>query len=68
MAIKVISKDGRFGIRVRDDCKSFDPEEFYKIHKGDDKIDNFGIRLVFSLAEDVSYMNTLNLNNLLVKL
>ena len=68
MAIKVIFKDGRFGIRVRDDCKSFDPEEFYKIHKGDDKIDNFGIRLVFSLAEDVSYMNTLNLNNLLVKL
>lgn len=68
MAIKVIYKDGRFGIRVRDDCKSFNPEDFYRIHKGDDKIENFGIRLVFNLAEDVSYINTLNLNNLLVKL
>ena len=68
MAIKVISRDGRFGIRVRDDCRSFNPEDFYEIHKDDDKMNNFGIRLVFNLAEDVSYMNTLSLNNLLVKL
>jgi len=54
-------------LRFRDDGIQFDPAEYYCIHKGEDKTKNFGIRMVFDMNPEVTYLNTMNLNNLLVK-
>lgn len=68
LAIKIISRAEGFILRFRDDGVQFDPSEYYRIHKGENPIENFGIRMVFSMNPEVTYLNTMNLNNLIIKL
>ncbi|MBQ6975449.1 MAG: polysaccharide biosynthesis C-terminal domain-containing protein [Selenomonadaceae bacterium] len=66
--IKIMHGAEGFMLRFRDDGIHFDPAEYYKIHKGENPTENFGIRMVFNMNPEVTYLNTMNLNNLLVKL
>ena len=66
--VRVIRTDAGFMIRMRDDCKSFDPKKWYEIHNPVDITRNIGIRLVFAIAKDVQYVNTMQLNNLVIEL
>ena len=68
LTIKIMCNSGEFILRFRDDGVQFDPTEYYKIHKGENPAENFGIRMVFSMNPEVTYLNTMNLNNLIVKL
>ncbi|MEE3466977.1 MAG: MATE family efflux transporter [Eubacterium sp.] len=65
--VRVIRKEDGFTIRMRDDCKAFDPKEWYEIHHPEDVTKNIGIRLVMKLAQDVQYVNTMQLNNLIIE-
>ncbi len=65
--VRVICKNGGFMIRMRDDCKAFDPKEWYDIHNPEDVTKNIGIRLVMKMAGDVQYVNTMQLNNLIIE-
>ena len=66
--IKVMKNSEDFILRFRDDGKQFDPTEYYRIQESKKPYDNFGIHLVMETAKDVTYINTMNLNNLLVKM
>lgn len=68
LTIKIMRNAEGFILRFRDNGVHFDPAEYYKIHKGENPVENFGIRMVFSMASEVTYLNTMNLNNLIVKL
>ena len=63
-----INKGKSLTLRVRDDCASFDPMEWLKIHQGDDKLKNIGIRIICSLAAESRYSRTLGLNYLFLRL
>lgn len=65
--IRVVKKEDEFWIRMRDDCKAFDPKSWYSIHKPVDITKNIGIRMVMKMAKDFQYVNTMQLNNLLIK-
>ena len=65
--IRVIRQGEGFLIRMRDDCKAFDPKEWYEIHHPVDVTQNIGIRMVMKLAKDVQYVNTMSLNNLVIE-
>lgn len=67
LTIKIMYGAEGFILRFRDNGVLFDPSEYYKIHKGENPIENFGIRMVFGMASEVTYLNTMNLNNLIVK-
>lgn|GEM_PF-4242423 len=67
LMIKVMFSDGEFVLRIRDDGAQFDPQEYYRHHKEENPDENLGIRIVFGMATEVTYLNTMNLNNLLVK-
>lgn len=66
--IRVMKLDDGWKIRFRDNCKLFDPTEWIKLHKSDDHAANIGIRMVCGMAKDVSYLSTMELNNLTIKL
>ena len=66
--IRVLVKDEQVIIRMRDDCRSFDPKKWEEIHNPDDPTAHIGIRLVRKIATEFDYVNVLKLNNLLIKI
>ena len=61
-------KEETWSIRIRDDCKPFDPKKWLEIHRDDDQTANIGIRSICAIAKDVRYSRTLGLNYLLIRL
>ena len=66
--VRVIVNDSQIIIRIRDDCRSFDPKKWAEIHNPDDPTAHIGIRLVKKFSTEFNYVNVLKLNNLIVKL
>ena len=66
--IRVILRDGDVLLRLRDDCAKFDLKEKVRSWTLDPEHpeENVGIRLVLALSKDVTYTNTMNMNNLLI--
>ena len=51
-------------LRFRDNCMGFNPVRYLETHE-DDKA-HYGIRMIRSLASDISYSNALGLNNMVI--
>jgi anti-sigma regulatory factor (Ser/Thr protein kinase) len=66
--IRVIHKGDEIILRLRDNCKAFDPATREKVMEADDMGRNVGIRLVYRIAKDVSYQNLLGLNVLTIRM
>ena len=54
-------------LRLRDDCRRFDLVERYNIIRPQDPTKNIELRIIFGIADDVSYSSALNMNNVCVK-
>ena len=65
--IRVVHKEDRVILRLKDDCVPFDPMERQGLEDPEDVMKNIGIRMVLKTAEDVSYQNILGLNVLTKK-
>ncbi|WP_408071817.1 MATE family efflux transporter [Butyrivibrio sp. JL13D10] len=68
LEIRLVHMDNDWILRLRDNCKAFDPTEWIKLHENDDPTSNIGIRMVCGMAKDVGYVNTLDLNILTLKI
>ena len=68
--IRMVVKDEEIILRIRDDCKAFNPIERYKMKtKNDnDPTKNIGIRMVMGMCNSVNYICTFNTNNLIMKI
>lgn len=64
--IRVIKLENGWTLRIRDNCKKFDPTEWIKLHDTEDRTKNIGIRMVCGMAKDVQYLSTMDLNNLTI--
>ena len=64
--VRVIKRDDGWTLRMRDDCRKFDPTEWIKLHQTDDPTKNIGIRMVCGMAKDVNYLSTMELNNITI--
>ncbi len=53
-------------IRIRDNCRSFDPTKYLELHQNDenDPTTHIGLKMVMKLVKEANYVNTLGLNNL----
>ena len=65
--VRIVHKDDRVILRLRDDCVPFDPGERQYQGEGDDILKNIGIRMIFGIADDIQYQNILGLNVLTVR-
>lgn len=66
--VRVIIKGKQVIIRMRDDCRPFDPKKQAELHNPEDPTTHIGIRLVKSMATEFDYVNALKLNNLIIKI
>ena len=64
--IRVVISSGGVVLRIKDDCIPFDPKERHEMTVSDDPTANIGIRLMYSLADEVEYQNLLGLNVLTI--
>lgn len=55
-------------VRMRDDCKRFNPIKFLHMNESDDKESYLGIKLVNNMSKNVDYHYTLGLNNITVEI
>ena len=60
--IRVVHKDDKVILRIKDDCRPFDPATRKEITDPEDITKNIGIRMIYKLAEDIEYKNMLGLN------
>ena len=69
LSARIVHKENELIIRIRDDCKSFDPRKKYEqIYANDDPGSNYGIRMIMAEAGEVRYTSMFNLNNLLIRI
>ncbi len=66
--IRVAHKDGELVMRMRDNCRAFDPSEYVRLMEPGEYGRNIGIRLVYMVAKNVSYQNLLGMNVLTIRL
>ena len=66
--LRIVYKDQDLILRIKDDCVPFDPSERRKIVDPEDRTKNIGIRMVFSLTQDIQYQNILGMNALTIRL
>ena len=59
---------GKWILRFRDDCDSFDPVAYLKSFDGENPESRFGLRLALSLADESTYIRSMNINNLRIQL
>lgn len=66
--IRVIHREEDVILRLRDDCRPFDPSKRDLLLEPEDKAHNIGIRMVYRIAKEVEYKNLLGCNALTVKI
>ncbi len=66
--VRIVQKDDRLILRIRDDCVPFDPGSLRKMMDPEDITRNIGIRIVTAMASDVTYQSVLGLNVLIINI
>jgi anti-sigma regulatory factor (Ser/Thr protein kinase) len=66
--LRFVYHNGSGVIRLRDDGKPFDPVHWLDKNSGEDPASGLGIRVVTGLAQNVSYMASMEMNNLVITL
>ena len=66
--IRILIKGEEITLRIRDDCRPFNPKKWYEIYNPEDVTKHIGIRLVAKMAKEIKYVNVMNLNNLIIKI
>lgn len=66
--VRVVYRDGGLILRIKDNCVAFDPAARRDIIDPEDVTRNIGIRIVFDMAESVTYQSVLGLNVLTIRL
>ena len=63
--VRIVSSENLI-IRIRDDCKEFDPEKYIAQFHSDDPAKNVGLKILVGMAKKISYQNNAGINTLLV--
>ena len=66
--VRVVYRNGGLILRIKDTCQQFDPATRREITEPDDPFRNIGIRMVYDMAESVTYQSVLGLNVLTITL
>ena len=66
--VRVVHKEGKVILRVKDDCVPFDPQERRKLADPEDLTRNIGLRMIFGMAEEIDYQSILGMNVLTIRI
>ncbi len=66
VAIRIYKDDDSLILRTKDNCRAFTAQEQKTMYDKSTSGEYLGISMVFGLAKDVKYINTMNINNFIV--
>jgi Na+-driven multidrug efflux pump len=66
--VRLVCEDTGWMLRIRDNCKPFDPVEWFKLNKPEDITSHIGIRMIVKMAEDIKYLSVLHMNSLILNI
>ncbi len=66
--VRVVNKPEGLRLRIKDDCKAFNPREKLELIDPSDVTHNIGLRMVQHLSREMSYQNVFGLNVLTIDL
>ena len=66
MDVRVVSTKNGVLLRIKDNCKAFNPVEMNQIFNPENPFKNIGIRMISKIADEFSYQNTFGLNVLTI--
>ena len=66
--VSITAEGDDLKLRFCDNGRLFDLKQWFELFHSDDLASHIGIRMLFGLANDISYMNTMNTNNVIIKL
>ena len=64
---RVVCKDGKIMLRLKDDCVRFDPMERAEQHTGD-PLSNIGLKMVTGISDEMVYQHMMGLNVLTIRI
>lgn len=64
--IRLMYKEGKVILKIRDDCQQFDPKSRMEQYFPEDPLKNIGIRMIGKLASNIDYKNNIGLNILTI--
>lgn len=65
--IRIVSKSEELTVRIRDNCREFDPRKRAETYDADHPEKNIGIRLSVKAARQIDYYNNAGVNTLIMK-
>ena len=66
--IRVVHSENEIILRIRDNCKAFNPTKYAETMEMDELGKNVGIHMVLKMASHISYQNLLGMNVLTMRL
>lgn len=66
--VRVIYKENSLLIRIKDDCKMFNPKAMQQMMEPEDVTKNIGIRMISKMAHSLDYINSFGLNVLTLEI
>lgn len=66
--IRVYKDENDFIVRTKDNCKPFNANEQKKMYDEVVNGDYMGIQMIYKIAKDVKYINSMNINNFIITL
>ena len=66
--VRIVIKDNGVLLRIKDDCRPFNPREMADLLTDEDPAKNIGLRMVMRLSNEMTYQNLMGLNVLTVRL
>lgn len=64
----IIEKNNDITMRIRDDCPLFNIYEKYRMAKNADACANIGLKLVYGIAENITYISMLKMNYVTIRI
>ena len=65
--IRVVSKEDSLTVRLRDNCREFDPRKRIDLHSPESPESHIGIRMVSRIAAQIDYYNNAGINTTIMK-
>lgn len=67
--VRILAKENELILRIRDDCRPFNPLSYYQIYGHDGNPEkNIGLRMVINMTKSIKYVSTMGTNNLIIKI
>ena len=65
--VRITRQDGIWYLRMRDDCRLFNPSRYVQLFEGDDVTAHIGIRMIAGMSSGFQYFSSMKMNQVMIR-